>query len=335
MAARSLRGAGSAIARHRVHILVDLAVAALVLALPLSLHGDRSVASAREARPVAAISGGVEAQRAAPVGRGGTLTLASEPATAVAEDVKPIVRHTLGTGDKLESIATDFKVSPEAIAFSNGITDPTLRGLQGREIMIPPGEGALYTVVEGDTVASVAERFRVDPKVIMDYNRLYFEPEHFAPDQLIFVPGATVPTLVWIAADPSQQRVIQRPAVANNPAPNGRLAWPVGGYISQYFWAYHTGVDIVAPYGSGVAAAAGGTVVFTGWVAVGGLSVRIRHADGLESGYYHMGAIYVAPGQTVTRGQIVGSVGMTGVTTGPHVHWEVKLNGQFVNPLSQ
>jgi len=333
----ALRSAAQATLRHRAHLIVDLAVAALVLALPLTLTGHRPAVAAQPGGPAEAagvLSADSAAPRAEPIGRGATIMAAMEPVTSVANDVKPIVHYTLGPSDRLESLAGYFKVSPEAIAFSNGISEPDLRSQVGRAIMIPPGEGALYTVQEGETVESVAARFKVAPKAIMDYNRLYFEPEHFAPGQLIFIPGAAVPALVWQVADPRAERVIARPQPANNPAPNGQLAWPVAGYITQYFWAFHSGVDMAAPYGSGIGASADGTVVSTGWVPVGGMSVVIRHADGLATGYYHMGAIYVTPGQQVTRGQIVGTVGMTGVTTGPHVHWEVKLSGSLVNPLS-
>lgn len=332
----AVRTVGTTIFRYRAHIVVDLAVVALVLALPLSLRGTPAVASAVEPRPVAAASVDADAPRASTVSRGATISAATEPATAVADDVRPIQHYVLGAADTLESLANFYRVSPEAIAFSNGITDPWLTNQQGREILIPPGEGALYTVQAGDTVASVAVRFKVDPAVIMTYNRLYFEPEHFAPKQLIFVPNAALPALVWQAADPEENveapTVIARPAAAT-PTPNGRLAWPVGGLITQYFWPLHSGVDLAAPYGTGIGASDAGTVVYAGWVAVGGLSVRIQHGGGLETGYYHMGAVFVAPGQRVAKGQIVGTVGMTGVTTGPHVHWEVRLNGTFVNPL--
>lgn len=335
MLSRSLRTFGALILRYRAHILVDIAVAAMVLALPLSLRADQQAANAQQPPQAAAASIETELPRVAAVSRGGTISAGANPATRVADDVKQIARYTLGAKDTLQTLANFYGVSAEAIAVSNGISDPTLKNQQGREIMIPPGEGALYTVAEDDTVESVATKFKVDPKVIMDYNRLYFEPEHFAPKQLIFVPGASVPTLVYASEEEEEPTVIARPAPVANPRPNGRLAWPVGGYITQYFWAFHTGVDMAAPYGTGIGASEAGTVVYAGWVAVGGLSVRIRHEGGLESGYYHMGAVYVAPGQKVERGQIIGTIGMTGVTTGPHVHWEVKLKGVFVNPLAQ
>jgi murein DD-endopeptidase MepM/ murein hydrolase activator NlpD len=333
----SVRSASSTIFRLRNHFVVDVAVAGLVLALPLGLHGTTSAASPGDRLVAVAASTGADAPRASTVSRGATISAVNDPSTALAEDVRPIVHYTLGPSDELTKIANFFHVSPEAIAFSNGISDPDLRAQKGREILIPPGDGALYTVKDGDTVDSVATRFKVAPAAIMGYNRLYFEPEHFAPGQLVYVPGATVPGLKFIAADDSAVP----PPVAPNSAriapstPNnaGRLAWPVAGIVSQYFWAYHTGVDIAAPYGSGIGASQEGTVVSTGWVAVGGLSVRIQHANGLETGYYHMGSIFVAPGTKVQKGQIIGTIGMTGVTTGPHVHWELKSNGAFVNPL--
>ena len=332
-----LQTAGSLILRARHHILVDVAVAALVLALPLSLRGATTAASAAEAQPVAAAASVVEAPRASTVSRSATITPVTDPTTAVADDVRPIVHYTLGPADDLQKLSNFFRVSAEAIAYSNGITDPDLRNQRGREILIPPGEGALYTVKEGDSVASVASQFKVEPKAIETYNRLYFEPEHFAKGQLVFIPGATVPGLTYITTDAEADAPPVTPAIARpgpaTPANAGRLAWPVAGTITQYFWAYHTGVDLAAPYGTGIGASDAGTVVYAGWVAVGGLSVRIKHDNGMETGYYHMGATFVTAGTKVDKGQIVGTVGMTGVTTGPHVHWELKLNGQFVNPL--
>lgn len=332
---------GSAIFGYRFHITVDLAVLAVVLALPLAAGSPAPAATAAvaEPEPVASIGGGapVRAQavsRALSVAdRGGAITPAARPDTQLADDVRPIPQYTLGPNDTLQSIGHYFGVSPEAIAVSNGISDASLREQSGRTIMIPPAEGALYAVQPGDTVASVAQRFEVDPKAIMDYNRLYFEPEHFAPDQLIFVPGAKLPALVYVSVSTGPS-LIARPPAQVNPAPNGRLQVPVRGYvITQYFWALHLGVDLAVPYGTPIAVADDGVVEYAGWVAVGGLGVQIQHADGLKTGYYHMSAVYVAAGQHVTRGEIIGAVGMTGVTTGPHVHWEAKLNGQFVNPL--
>jgi murein DD-endopeptidase MepM/ murein hydrolase activator NlpD len=339
---RSLRHWGAVLFRYRLRVIADLAVAALVLCLPFGLNAAQSDGTGTSGAPapvadvLASYAGVDEPLRAQVVARGETITTVGEPRTAIAPDVKPIEHYKLGPQDTLQGLANHYKISAEAIAFSNGITNPDLKAQVGREILIPPGEGALYTVKEGDTVQGVATQFNVDPKAIMDHSRLYFEPENFAPGKTVFIPGATVPGLVYLAARPGEN--IRPPSVLSRPAQavastSGQFIRPVNGLVSQYFWAFHTGVDLPAPYGSGIAAAAAGTVVAAGWVPVGGLSVRILHADGFETGYYHTGALFVTEGQRVSRGQIIATIGMTGVTTGPHLHWELKRNGVFVNPF--
>lgn len=317
---------------HGIRWTLNVAVAALVLSLPIA-------ASAATATPAPAsapaLLASVEVPRALSAARGGTISAGRSPVTLNADGVRPIHEYTMGKSDTLASMSNFFGVSPEAIAFANGITDP-LNLEVGRTIRIPPGNGALYTVVEGDTVESVATRFKVEPAVIKDYNRLHFEPEHFAPGQLVFVPGAKLPALVYqtVDAEPQRPSLIARAAapVAPPVSSSGGL-WPVAGVITQYMWAGHTGVDLAAAYGSTLVAVTSGVVSSTGWVPVGGLSVCVRNGA-VENCYYHTGAVFVSPGQIVERGQPVASIGMTGVTTGPHVHWETKINGRFVNPLA-
>lgn len=339
---RSLRHWGAVLFRYKLRVIADLAVAALVLSLPFGLNAAQSNATGSSGTPapvadmLASYAGVDEPVRAQVVARGETITTAGEPRTAIAPDVKPAEPYKIGPQDTLQGLADHYKISAEAIAFSNGITNPDLKAHVGREILIPPGEGALYTVKEGDTVEGVAAQFSIDPKAIMDHSRLYFEPQNFAPGKIIFVPGATVPGLVYVAARPGEN--VRPPSVLSRPVQavasiSGQFIRPVNGPVSQYFWAFHTGVDLPATYGSGIAAAGPGTVVAAGWIPVGGLHIRILHADGFETGYYHTGALFVAEGQQVAQGQIIATIGMTGVTTGPHLHWELKKNGVFVNPF--
>src|SRR5437879_12062141 len=132
-------------------------------------------------------------------------------------------------------MANFYDVSVEAMAFANGISDA--HSLQiGQNLRVPPAEGALYTVADGDTVDSVAKRFKVDPSVIMTYNRLYFEPEHFALGQLIFVPGGEVPAMKRVTASRSI------PIPGQLPERTGQLSWPVRGVLTQLYWWGHTGV---------------------------------------------------------------------------------------------
>lgn len=118
------------------------------------------------------------------------------------------------------------------------------------------------------------------------------------------------------------------------PAPTG-LVWPVaGGSISQFFHAGHLAVDIAAPYGSQVSASQAGVVTSAGWRNNGGgYVISIDHGNGMVTVYNHLGTLWVSAGQYVAAGQGIGGVGCTGMCTGPHVHFEVIVNGVIDNPL--
>jgi len=105
-------------------------------------------------------------------------------------------------------------------------------------------------------------------------------------------------------------------------------------YVSRGFRGAHTGIDMMASYGSPIHAAAGGTIVFAGWYFAYGRIVDIRHSDGLITRYAHMSefAPGIAPGEPVAAGALIGRVGMTGRAHGPHVHFEVRMNGRAVDP---
>ncbi|HEU5288518.1 MAG TPA: peptidoglycan DD-metalloendopeptidase family protein [Candidatus Limnocylindria bacterium] len=324
--------AGAVYGPRGLRFLLNVATALLVVSLPIAASTATTATIAPEFPTVAAVpsvatedGSSLRVQSAA---RG--VTAASRSVvTVAAEDVRPVVQYQIADGDNLGSIAKQYQVELDDLAYANGIDDEGARLHIGNTLLIPPGRGALYFVKDGDTVASVAAKFKVDATAIMSYNRLYFEPEHFATDQLIFVPGAEVP-----AMKRTEIAKTYTPSNGQLPARTGRLGWPVNGVITQYFWWGHTGVDIAAPYGTTIVASDDGVVSATGWVAVGGLRVCVDHSGGLQTCYYHTGAVFVTPGQTVARGQPLASIGMTGVTTGPHVHWEVKLNGVAVNGLA-
>ncbi|TMG41871.1 MAG: M23 family metallopeptidase [Chloroflexi bacterium] len=314
-----------------LRLALNTSVAVLVLSLPFAAtSASRASTGVSIAPDATVVAASPDAVRAQPLARG-VITTGRSPQTAIAAGTHPIQDYIVNKGDTLATIANFYDVSVEALAFANGITEAdaakALRINSG--LRIPPGEGALYTVAQGDTYESVAARFKVDQSVIMSYNRLYFEPEHFAPGQLIFVRGAELPSL----KEPERPIVAARPLPQPPASISGRLALPVAGRITQYFWWGHTGVDVAAPYGTGIGASEDGVVSAAGWVAVGGLRVCVKHAEGLETCYYHTSNVFVSPGQVVARGQIIAAIGLTGVTTGPHVHWECKLSGQFVNCL--
>lgn len=111
-------------------------------------------------------------------------------------------------------------------------------------------------------------------------------------------------------------------------SPYGGRTGPIGG---GYDW--HPGVDIAVEFGEPVYASAMGTVEVAGWNGGYGRYVRIDHGNGYETAYGHMSGIAVAPGQSVRKGEIIGFVGSSGYSTGPHVHFEVFVDGQNVDPM--
>lgn len=110
---------------------------------------------------------------------------------------------------------------------------------------------------------------------------------------------------------------------------------PYGNRVSPTLGAttFHPGVDIGAPYGSSVLAAQSGTVIDAGWSGGYGICVVIAHAEGISTLYGHMSDWSVSVGQKVSRGQVIGQCGSTGISTGPHIHYEVRVNGGTINPL--
>lgn len=119
---------------------------------------------------------------------------------------------------------------------------------------------------------------------------------------------------------------------------NGTLGWPIYGGINSAYGSrgsgFHTGVDIAGSTGEAVGAAASGKVIFAGWSGGYGRMIAIDHGNGLVTRYAHLSNIKVSVGESVSRGSVIGLVGTTGNTTGPHLHFEVLVNGSFRNPLT-
>jgi len=314
-----------------LRLALNTSVAVLVLSLPFAATAASRASTVTPLAPAAPVATANDASRAQPMARGGTIIASRNPLTVAAEGTRPVQEVTIHDGDTLATMANYYDVSVEAIAFANGLTDAHTLQL-GQKLVIPPAEGALYKMKDGDTVDTIASHFKVDPSVILTYNRCTFEPEQCAAGQQIFVRGAELPALVE-PERPARDVFAAAPQVAQQ-ARNGRLSWPVGGVITQFFWWGHTGVDVAAPYGTGLGAGDDGVVTATGWVPVGGLRVCVQHAGDLTVCYYHTSSVYVSVGQQVARGQIIAAIGISGVTTGPHVHWECKVGNQFVNCLS-
>jgi len=270
------------------------------------------------------------------------VTLISGPADndAIVRKVQPhtiipkrprldVVTYTVQAGDTVQSIASQFNLDPTTIMWANpAIEDaPDLLRL-GQEITILPIDGVYHQVEDGDTLESIAEDYEVEIKDIAncEYNHLDGFLGTIKEGDWLIVPGGE---------KPYEPKVVTAYAgsVPQGARGTGRFQWPVLGSITQGYWYGHRAIDIGAPTGSALLAVDGGFVSFAGWTDVGyGYLVVIDHANGFATYYAHMSNIYVFEGQAVERGQVIGAVGNTGNSTGPHLHFEVRYNGVQQNP---
>jgi murein DD-endopeptidase MepM/ murein hydrolase activator NlpD len=246
-----------------------------------------------------------------------------------------IISYTVQKGDTLSTIARKFNVSVETIQWENDITGESIT--VGDELKILPVSGMSYEVSSGDTIYTIAKKLDTDPQKIVDFPFNDFaNPETFSltTGQTLIVPDAVKPSEQGTYVRPRQPVYAQTPSAVGGSG----YAWPLSGGISQYASWYHMAIDITNSIGAPIVSATNGTVtsVIVGtWDGGYGNNVLVSDANGVVTRYAHMGNVYVSPGQAVSAGSsVIGTVGMTGRTTGPHLHFEVIVGGALVNPLS-
>jgi len=253
---------------------------------------------------------------------------------AAGSDVRALLgSYTVKSGDTISKIAARFGLASTTIYWANKavITDPTRLHI-GQTFLIPPMDGLIVKVGPKDTLTSLAAKYGIAAQDIVDANNL---PEATVVlGEAVIIPGASGGPI-------PKPKVVKSSSGA---VPTSGWRWPVGGdnYVSQFFWSGHHAIDIAAPYGTPVYAAAAGTVVYAGWRSYtgGGNVIWVREGAKLYTTYNHLSYWAVRAGQTIRAGQVIGRVGTSGVTTGPHLHFEVWLgypwalgnNSDAVNP---
>jgi murein DD-endopeptidase MepM/ murein hydrolase activator NlpD len=231
--------------------------------------------------------------------------------------------YVVREGDSLSGIAKMFDVDANTIMWANDIVRAT-EIQSGQVMIIPPVKGVIHKVRSGDTIASIAKRYKVPVAEITGYNDIP------AGDTLVIGETLLVPGGVEESAKPAQKRTsLPRTATLRGlggPSIPGYFIWPVnGGELTQGLHG-HNGKDIGAPMGTEVYASAQGTVVIArseGNNGGYGKFIAIDHPNGTQTLYAHLSGIAVTSGQFVYQGQVIGFVGSTGRSTGPHLHFEV------------
>jgi len=244
--------------------------------------------------------------------------------------IKPeIIGYRVVSGDSLASIAKRFNISTNSIKWSNNLKSDLIK--PGQTLTIPPFDGIVHKVDTGETVYSIAKKYKVTAQNIVNYQLNDFtDSDTFGlrSGQTLFVPGGVI----------ENKPIINTQFIASIQAGvrgSSNFIWPTSGVITQYPVVYHMALDIANPSQPPVLAADTGTVVYAGCINWGyGCHVIIDHGNGYQTLYAHMIKYDVEVGQSVSQGSQIGTMGSTGRSTGTHLHFEIRSGGQLLNPLN-
>jgi murein DD-endopeptidase MepM/ murein hydrolase activator NlpD len=255
-----------------------------------------------------------------------------------------ITNYTVEPGDALFSIAKQFSIKPETLLWANyDILQDSPDSLRvGQVLKVPPVDGVYYQVQAGDTLESIAKKFSANLDDILNWpgNNIDLTSQQVTAGDYMMVPGGHREFVQWIIPTVARGRSgtssLGGSTCAGGPVGSGAFIWPTGNhYLSgNDYWSGHLGIDIAAGLGAPVWAADAGVVTIAqgGWNGGYGNVVMIDHGNGYLTVYGHLSQINVVPCEGVARGQGIGLAGGTGNATGPHLHFEVRLNGGFVDP---
>lgn len=326
----SERGEASRKARQRLPLIV---VGLLVLSLTMTVPTSRDAASASDGVIVHVVRQGEtlwEISRAYGVDVDGLVRLneLSDPGR-LSVGQKLVIRegearlHIVQQGENLTRIARTYGVSVDDLMALNDLSDPNLLSV-GQQLVVAPRIQRTHVIAPGDTLWDIAREYEVTIDAIVASNGLA-NPRLLSVGQQLVIPaiggGDGAPVL---------------PALARRSSQPVSFSWPVQGRITSSFgprWGrMHNGLDIAAPTGTPVYAAAPGKVTYSDGAGTYGLLVMIDHGNGIETRYAHNSRLLVRVGEKVERGQRIALVGSTGNSTGPHLHFEVLVDGEALDP---
>ncbi|MBI6545917.1 MAG: peptidoglycan DD-metalloendopeptidase family protein [Cyanobacteria bacterium NC_groundwater_1444_Ag_S-0.65um_54_12] len=270
-----------------------------------------------------------------------------QPAVTSVSDrtaVTPVLDRTykVRAGDFPEIIARRFGLQPRTLLFANKLDAAGVLQI-GQILKIPPADGYYHAVSKGETLKKLLGANRINREVFYRFNP--GAGTTLRRGQIIFLPGE-VPNFAGRVREGRQRgyRKRDRRSLSHrgiwgdvSRALSDTFQWPLASHaISSRFGErgadWHPGIDITAKIGTPIRAARSGKVTYAGWEGRYGRMVDIDHGKGMVTRYAHAARILVRSGEQVQAGDIIGTVGVSGNATGPHLHYEIRINGRAVNP---
>lgn len=237
---------------------------------------------------------------------------------AAAAQLLQVKNHTVAQGETLSEIAQMYQIDIDTIYGANEqITDVIY---PGDRLVILPRAGVLHIVGDGDTIWSLSVKYGIDIETISKANQK--TSDLIFAGETLFIPGG------------------KRVRLENSPsrASGVRFLWPAKGELTSEYgvrWGrMHSGIDLAADTGATVVSAKAGYVSYAGWLGSFGYTVIVEHNQGYSTIYAHLSDYTVAKGAFVAAGSVLGYIGSTGFSTGPHLHFEIHQQGVPVNPLN-
>jgi len=266
-----------------------------------------------------------------------------------------VITYTVQQGDSIFSIADDFGLKAETILWGNYdlLKDNPHLLKTDQKLNILPVNGTYYEWHDDDSLSQVASFFKVEPQAIIEYPGNRFDlteattaDPDLEPGHWLIIPDGWRPIKDWgppaiTRGNPASAAYYGAGhcgAIYEGAIGTGTFVWPTPGrQISGYTYnpPIHSAIDIGGYVGDPIYAVDNGVVVYAGWSDYGfGYLIVIDHGTGWQSAYAHLSAVGVSCGQSVFQGTVIGGLGSTGNSSGPHLHFELVYNGAKVNPLN-
>ncbi len=353
-------GLGESLLRTGTTVLSIALLAVVVWLLRLFYaQGPNSAsasANALQTAPTLVVAGDANIQPVSMESFSGIPRLAQVHTTIPSRPREDVEKYTVVEGDTIFGIAEKFGLKPETILWGNYyvLLDDPHALKPGQVLNILPVNGTYHQWQAGEGLNGISTYYGVKPEDVINFPANKLDPStigdlarpNIAPGTWLVIPGGRREFISWSAPlgvtreNPASARVLGPGAcdpISGGAIGYGTFIWPANKhYLSGFDYTpstNHFGIDVAGNLGEAVYATDAGVIVYAGWNNYGyGNMIMVDHGNNFQSLYGHLSAINVTCGQSVGQGDVIGAIGSTGHSSGPHLHFEIRSLSSFVNP---